>query len=72
MDDALMAFRRGEIILEACRTRLQRLRQRCRKASARAAELKVEAAGIERLNGDAGYTSAPERAWIRCGRGDTR
>ena len=56
MDDALMAFRRGEIVRETRWARLRRLRRRCCKASAQAAELKVEAAGIVRLNGDAGST----------------
>ena len=62
LDEVLKAFRRREIVREARWARLQRLHLRCRKASERVAELKVEASRIEWVKGDAGATSAPERA----------
>ena len=62
LDDALKAFRRGEIVSDARRARLQCLCQRCREASARAAVLNAKTAGLERANGIAGYTSAQKWA----------
>ena len=46
MNEVLEAFRRREIVREARLARLRSLRRYCHKASARAAELKVESAEI--------------------------